>query len=155
MPSVNIKIEGLEVKNTNAYSANNPIPIDEKLPDGLVFKVQIGAFKAPLPNNTFKGLTPVIAQTTPSGYIRYMAGNFKQFTSANAVKNDLRNLGYSDAFVVAYLDGKRINLNEAGAVILPLSVPLKMIGFSNSIFKLLFSSCNFCPSANAIRLELK
>jgi hypothetical protein len=42
-----------------------------------------------------------------------MAGNFKQFTSANAVKNDLRNLGYSDAFVVAYLDGKRINLNEA------------------------------------------
>jgi len=113
VPVVNIKVEGLEVKNTNAYSANNPIPIDEKLPDGLVFKVQIGAFKAPLPNNTFKGLTPVIAQTTPSGYIRYMAGNFKQYTSANAVKNDLRNLGYSDAFVVAYLDGKRINLNEA------------------------------------------
>ncbi len=111
--SVNMKVEGLEVKNTNAYSANNPIPIDEKLPDGLVFKVQIGAFKAALPNSTFKGLTPVIAQTTPSGYIRYMAGNFKQFTSANAVKNDLRNLGYSDAFVVAYLDGKRINLNEA------------------------------------------
>jgi hypothetical protein len=113
VPVVNIKVEGLEVKNTNAYSANNPIPIDEKLPDGLVFKVQIGAFKAALPNNTFKGLSPIIAQTTASGYIRYMAGNFKQFTSANAVNNDLRNLGYSVAFVVAYLDGKRINLNEA------------------------------------------
>jgi hypothetical protein len=112
-PVVKIKVEGLEVKNTNAYTADKPIPIDEKIPDGLVFKVQIGAFKSPLPNNTFKGLTPVIAQTTPSGYIRYMAGNFDQYGSANAVKNDLRNLGYSDAFVVAYYNGVRINLNEA------------------------------------------
>ena len=112
-PIVKIKVEGLEVKNNNAYTADKPIPIDEKIPDGLVFKVQIGAFKAPLPNNTFKGLSPVIAQTTPSGYIRYMAGNFEQYASANAVKNDLRNLGYSDAFVVAYYNGVRIKLNEA------------------------------------------
>lgn len=111
--TVNIKVEGLEVKNANAYTTAQPIPIDEKIPDGLVFKVQIGAFKSPLPNNTFKGLSPVIAQTTPSGYIRYMAGNFDKYTSANAVKNDLRNLGYNDAFVVGYYDGKRINLNEA------------------------------------------
>ncbi len=108
-----IKVEGLEVKNNNAYSVAKPIPIDEKIPDGLVFKVQIGAFKTPLPNNTFKGLSPVIGQTTPSGYIRYMAGNFEQYNSANAVKNDLRNLGYNDAFVVAYYNGIRINLNEA------------------------------------------
>lgn len=112
-PVIKLKVEGLEVKPSNAYTADKPIPIDEKIPDGLVFKVQIGAFKAPLPNNTFKGLTPVIAQTTPSGYIRYMAGNFEQYGSANAVKNDLRNLGYSDAFVVAYYNGKRINLSEA------------------------------------------
>lgn len=107
-----IKIEGLEVKQTNAYSTTKPIPIDEKIQDGLVFKVQIGAFKQPLPNNTFKGLTPVIAQTTPSGYLRYMAGNFEKYDNANAVKNDLKNLGYNDAFVVAYYNGVRINLTE-------------------------------------------
>ncbi len=112
-PVIKLKVEGLEVKPGNAYTADKPIPIDEKIPDGLVFKVQIGAFKAPLPNGTFKGLTPVIAQTTPSGYIRYMAGNFELYGSANAVKNDLRNLGYNDAFVVAYYNGKRINLSEA------------------------------------------
>lgn len=110
---VKLKVEGLEIKNTNAYTANKPIPIDEKIPDGLVFKVQVGAFKTPLPNNTFKGLSPVIGQTTPNGYIRYMAGNFEQYTSANAVKNDLRNLGYNDAFVVAYYNGQRITLSEA------------------------------------------
>ncbi|MES2133013.1 MAG: hypothetical protein V4506_11730, partial [Bacteroidota bacterium] len=113
--TVKLKVEGLEVKTNNAYTANNPIPVDEKIPDGLVFKVQIGAFKTTLPNNTFKGLSPVIAQTTPNGYIRYMAGNFQKYESANAVKNDLKNLGYSDAFVVAYYNGKRINLNEGVA----------------------------------------
>lgn len=111
-PAVKLNVEGLEVKTTNAYSENNPIPLDEKIPDGLVFKVQIGAFKNALPNNTFKGLSPVIAQSTPSGYIRYMAGNFEKYESANAVKNDLKNLGYNDAFVVVYYNGKRINLNE-------------------------------------------
>ncbi len=111
-PAVKLNVEGLEVKTNNAYSDNNPIPLDEKIPDGLVFKVQIGAFKNALPNTTFKGLSPVIAQSTPNGYIRYMAGNFEKYESANAVKNDLKNLGYNDAFVVAYYNGKRINLNE-------------------------------------------
>lgn len=111
--TVTIKVKGLDVKKVNAYSDAKPIPIDEKMPDGLVFKVQIGAFKAPLPNNTFKGLDPVIAQTTTNGYIRYMAGDFEQYNDANAVKNDLRNLGYADAFVVAYFNGKRIALSEA------------------------------------------
>lgn len=111
-PVVKLNVEGLEVKTNNAYSDNNPIPLDEKIPDGLVFKVQIGAFKNALPNNAFKGLSPVIAQSTPNGYIRYMAGNFEKYESANAVKNDLKNLGYNDAFVVAYYNGKRINLNE-------------------------------------------
>jgi hypothetical protein len=111
--AVRLKVEGLDIKPSNAYSAAKPIPIDEKMPDGLVFKVQIGAFKAPLPDNTFKGLAPVSAQTTPNGYLRYMAGNFEKYESASAVKNDLRNLGYSDAFVVVYFNGKRITLAEA------------------------------------------
>ena len=42
-----------------------------------------------------------------------MAGNFQQYENANAVKNDLKNSGYNDAFVVAYYNGVRINLNEA------------------------------------------
>ncbi len=112
--TVKIKVEGLEVKNNNAYSATKPIPIDEKMPDGLVFKVQIGAFKQKLPDNQFKGLSPVVGQTTPNGYIRYMAGEFQKYESANAVKNDLNNLGYNDAFIVAYYNGVRIDLNEAG-----------------------------------------
>lgn len=108
-----VKIEGLEVIRGNAYSDAKPIPIDAKMEDGLTFRVQIGAFKTRLANNSFRGLSPLNGETTLSGYIRYTAGNFNKIENATAVKNDLRKLGYSDAFVVVYYNGKRINLNEA------------------------------------------
>lgn len=112
-PKNSIKIEGLEVVEGNAYSASHPILIDAPMESGLVFRVQIGAFKTRLPNNAFKGLSPLNGETTNSGYIRYTAGNFYKIETANAVKNDLRNLGYSDAFVVVYFNGRRITLAEA------------------------------------------
>lgn len=112
-----VRIEGLEVIRGNAYNANKPIPLNSKIEDGLVFRVQIGAFKVLLPNDAFKGLSPLNAETTPTGYYRYTAGNFNKFENANAVKNDLRGLGYSDAFVVCYYNGKRISVSEALALL--------------------------------------
>jgi hypothetical protein len=108
-----IGTKGFEIKQGNAYTASHPIPLNEKLPDGLVFRVQIGAFKNQIPLDAFKGLTPIGGETTPQGFIRYQAGLFDKYNNANAVKNDLKNLGYKDAFVVAYLNGKRVNLADA------------------------------------------
>ena len=112
-----VKIEGLEVVSVNAYNNEKPIPIDAKMQDGLVFRVQIGAFKTQLANDAFKGLSPLNGETAGNGYIRYTAGNFTKFENAGAVKNDLRNLGYSDAFVVAFFNGKRITVAEAIALL--------------------------------------
>jgi len=108
-----IGTKGFEIKQGNAYNEGHPIPLNEKLPDGLVFRVQIGAFKNPISLDAFKGLTPVGGETTPQGFIRYQAGLFDKYNNANAVKNDLRKLGYKGAFVVAYLNGKRVNLENA------------------------------------------
>lgn len=119
-----VKIEGLEVVAGNAYNAAKPIPLDVKVPDGLIFRVQIGAFKSKLPDNSFRGLSPLNAETTPNGYIRYTAGNFNRLENANAVKNDLKNLGYSDAFVVVFYNGKRISLNEAMEILAKEGKPL-------------------------------
>ena len=104
---------GFEIKTGNAYNEAHPIPINEKLPDGLIYRVQIGAFKNPIPLDEFKGLAPIGGETTPQGFIRYQAGMFDQYDHANRVKNDLKKLGYKDAFVVVYLNGKRINLADA------------------------------------------
>jgi len=112
-----IGTKGFEIKQGNAYTPKHPIPLNEKLPDGIVFRVQIGAFKNPIALDAFKGLTPIGGETTPQGFIRYQAGLFDKYNNANAVKNDLKKLGYKDAFVVAYLNGKRINLADALATL--------------------------------------
>jgi hypothetical protein len=104
---------GFKVISGNAYSASQPIPIDEKLPAGIIFAVQIGAFKNQIPNDLFKGLSPLRGETTPQGLIRYQAGKFLKFEEANGVKNDLKKLGYKDAFVVVYKDGQKLSVNEA------------------------------------------
>ena len=100
-----------------AYSELNPIPLNPGLPEGLVFKVQVGAFRKPIPDNSFKNLQPVTAETTRPGWLRYCVGLFKTFEPANLVKKELRGTGYKDAFVVAYLDGNRISLQEANALL--------------------------------------
>lgn len=112
-----VRVEGLEVLNKNAYSAAKPIPIDAKMPDGLVFRVQIGAFKTKIADNSFRGLTPVNGETTANGYTRYTAGNFNKLGNASAVKNDLNKNGYPDAFVVVFFNGKRITMAEALAML--------------------------------------
>jgi hypothetical protein len=95
------------------YSTTKPIPVDPPMPDGLVFKVQIGAFRNAIAQDLFKGIKPITAETTPQGMKRYTAGLFQKFSSANDAKKQVNGLGYRDAFVVAFYNGKRISMNEA------------------------------------------
>ncbi len=101
------------------------IPHNEKLPDGLYFKVQIGAFKTPVSSDAFKGLQPITYEDGPNGWLRYTAGLFQTFESANLAKKEIRRIGYKDAFVVAYHNGKRISIYEAGLLIHDYTKPQK------------------------------
>lgn len=89
------------------------IALDAPLPSGIVFKVQIGAFRKPVPQETFSDMTPVMGETVGNGLVRYTAGLFTGFEHAANAKDLVRDRGYRDAFVVAYKDGKRIPLGEA------------------------------------------
>lgn len=92
------------------------IPVDAGMPKGLVYKVQIGAFAKPVPKELFSDMDPVMGETASGGLVRYTAGLFKAFGNADAAKEAVRDRGYRDAFVVAYLDGKRIPLSQARAL---------------------------------------
>ena len=95
------------------YSEDNPIPMNNTMPTGLVYKVQIGAFRNPPPQDIYKGFAPVRGENTRPGWIRYTAGLFQQKNQAQLKRNEIRTLGYEDAFVVAYLNGERISLSRA------------------------------------------
>jgi hypothetical protein len=90
-----------------------PIPVDPPVPSGIVYKVQVGAFRNPIPVDQFKGIQPLTAESVGNGITRYTAGLFTDFANADAAKREIRAMGYSDAFVVAYKDGKRISVAEA------------------------------------------
>jgi hypothetical protein len=89
------------------------IPIDAPMPAGVVFKVQIGAFRSAPPDDAFGDLSPVTGERLENGLTRYSAGLFTGFEGANAARDLVRERGYRDAFVVAYRDGVRIPLSEA------------------------------------------
>lgn len=90
-----------------------PIPMDAALPAGIVFKVQIGAFRKPVPQEAFSDMSPVMGETVGNGLVRYTAGLFTSAEGALAAKDRVRERGYGDAFVVAYKDGERVPLGVA------------------------------------------
>jgi hypothetical protein len=95
------------------YSESRPIPLNPSLPEGVIFKVQVGAFRNKIPQDHFKEFAPLAGETLDNGITRYTAGLFLDFTSADAAKEAIREQGYRDAFVVAFRDGQRVSLSSA------------------------------------------
>lgn len=95
------------------YNENVPVPINLEVPKGVVYRVQIGFFKSQLPENHFTGIFPVSSQKVDKIYYRYLAGNFEKYEDAKAAKITLVNKGYSDSFVVAFINGEKVSIKEA------------------------------------------
>jgi hypothetical protein len=126
--------ESIFVINNNkaAYSNSKRIPVSSKLPEGLVFKVQIGAFRNPIPQDHFRGFAPILAEDAGNGITRYTAGLFKSFNVANEAKKMIRDIGYNDAFVVGFFNGKRVSMNEARAILDDKSVAKESIAINSN-----------------------
>lgn len=106
--------ESLFVKSEGSvYSDDTRIPINPPMPSGLVFQVQVGAFRNNIPQDLFGDFAPVMGQELPNGITRYRAGIFKVYKGAIVARNEIRKRGYSDAFVVAYIDGERLTGTQA------------------------------------------
>ena len=97
-----------------------PILKDQPMPEGVVYKVQIGAFKNDIPEDLFRDMLPVMGETTASGVTRYTAGLFTTAEGAERARELVRERGYRDAFVVAYDDGRRVSMAQARQAATPL-----------------------------------
>lgn len=95
------------------YSVEQPIPLNPIMPEGVVYKVQVGAFRNAIPQDHFGKFAPLAGEELNNGIIRYTAGLFVAYNTADGAKEQIRDIGYQDAFVVAFRNGKRISLAEA------------------------------------------
>jgi len=80
--------------------------------ENLIYKVQIGVYKNKISTETFKGLSPVFEDPFDGG-VKYSVGAFKKLLYAKQAKKYIVNLGLADAFIIAYLNEKRISIIKA------------------------------------------
>ena len=112
MPEV-LSRELFGVVEASIYSEERRIPLNTPRPAGIVYAVQVGAYRNSIPQDLFAQFAPLYGDELGNGITRYTAGLFLNFANADQAKAAIRGFGYSDAFVVAYRDGQRISIGDA------------------------------------------
>jgi hypothetical protein len=87
--------------------------LDNTIPAGLIYQIQIfgGGGKASV--KALKGLSPVFERVSPNGRYVYRVGLFNSYKDVLANLNSVKRVGFRNAFIVAYLDGEEISVSKA------------------------------------------
>lgn len=103
-----------QILDKTPYSKDNPIPAHLPLPKGLIYKIQFAVFSQQVKFSVFKGMTPLWFEPLRNGAItKYFAGNFRHIADAEEALPEIRKLGFNDAFIVAWYDGRSVSLSRA------------------------------------------
>ena len=98
------------------YNENNPIPVDQPMPNGLIYSVQLGLYHKqlmPAEYDIYKGLYPINGQSSAGGLYRYRTGIFYNYQQVEEIKIKIRSIGLIDAFVIAFYNGELISISKA------------------------------------------
>ena len=105
-------------ENSHEIKASEEVKKDE-----LIYRIQIGAYSRGLPaymDRLYKKLSVIRKienYTDDQGIVVYTTGRLTNFEDAIKMQKQVRREGIKDAFVVAYLNGKRISIKEAKELI--------------------------------------
>jgi TolA-binding protein len=83
-----------------------------KVAKGVIFKVQIGAFRNKDLSKYFNSSENFGGEVDPDGTQRYTLGNFTDYWQADKFKKYLREMGVKDAWIVPYKDGRRVPMKD-------------------------------------------
>jgi N-acetylmuramoyl-L-alanine amidase len=112
-PSGIEKTDGKNTSYSSTNSSNSPSATKSEK-DKIIFRVQIETSdkKIPIKDPRFKGLE--IYEYQQDKVFKYTSGQFiDDFKGASNYKNELKNKGFQGAFIVAFLNGERINIEKA------------------------------------------
>ncbi len=101
-----------EAKQQAAAAVAN-VPVNTMAAKGIIYKVQIGAFKNKDLSKYFENNKNFSGEVDADGTKKYTLGAFPTYWEADNFKKYLREMGVSDAWVVAYKDGNRVELKDA------------------------------------------
>ncbi len=100
--------------NTDTDNSTKVKLIDPEKKSGVLYRVQFytSPRQLPLSDSRFKGLEN-LSYYEHNGMYKYTSGSFSDLQNASNHQKKVRLAGFSDAFVVAFFENKRISLNEA------------------------------------------
>jgi len=79
---------------------------------GVVFKVQIGAFKNKDLSKYFTNNPNFGGEATEKGEQKFTIGIFRDYWEADTFKKYMREMGVKDAWIVPYKDGQRVEIKD-------------------------------------------
>ncbi len=95
-------------EESQAAPASGPV-VDES---GVVFKVQIGAFRNKDLSKYFENHPNFGGETDPDGIQKITLGVFRDYWESDTFKKYLREMGVNDAWIVPYRDGVRVPMKD-------------------------------------------
>jgi len=108
------RINRFELLSQSPYTEENPIPMDEPLPRGTYYRIQLGAFGAEVDPEAFEGISPISGEHMKErGLVKYFAGKFSRYEDASTAIPRVHSLGYEDAFIVAWYNGIPVSTQKA------------------------------------------
>jgi N-acetylmuramoyl-L-alanine amidase len=113
------EIAKVDVKSEPKKEVKSEVNIEKSIEnnnekDKVIFRVQIETSdkKIEQSNAKFKGLE--VFEYQQDKLFKYTVGKYlNDYKGANILKNNVRSNGFSNAFIVAFLNGERINLEKA------------------------------------------
>lgn len=107
-------LSSFKIETNPALAARQKIAFESQLPEGLVYRIQIGVFSKPVEASFFKGISPVAGYSIPgSDAKKYFAGMFRRMSDAGSALLLVRQIGFRDAFINAVMDGKPVSVERA------------------------------------------
>ena len=111
-----VKVQNLEqdLAETSVIdvSSGEASTTNTKVAKGVLFKVQIGAFRNKDLSKYFDSSDNFGGEVDADGTQRYTLGNFVDYWQADKFKKYLREMGVKDAWIVPYKDGRRVPMKD-------------------------------------------
>ncbi len=79
----------------------------------LIYVVQLGTFLTPKTEKQLKNLSTIYETKTEKGMYRYMVGPYYSLSDAQNKNENVRELGFTDAYVTAFNEGQEIAISKA------------------------------------------
>ncbi len=105
------EVENLKAQIEVRPAYNTDIVNGEDFNVGVVFKVQVGAFRK-VDLKKYADTSKDFAAEGSDDLRKYVIGNFRNYEDANVLKRYLREMGVEDAWIVPYRNGVRVPLKD-------------------------------------------